>query len=611
VCRVGYDEEAVYVAFHCYDPDPERIAAAKTRRDSQLRYDDAVVIMFDTFDDDMTCSAFATNLLGTQQDYRVTDNGRSTDIKWDTEWQSAAARVPEGWTAEFAIPFKSLRFETGEGQTWGFNFGRFYPRRLERSFWAGPLERPRMVSRFGRLTGLNLQHRMKRYEIIPYGTAQMERGEKTQGKAGLDFRYKLTSSLSTDLTLNPDFALIEADAEFINLTRFEQFVSEKRPFFLEGQELFEQRLTQFYSRRIGDITWGSKLTGKIGLWDLAMITLQGQPTPVETGKTFEAGDATYTVLRGKRRIFSTSNIGFLVANRYINETNQGSVGLDTTLFLTDILNITAQFIRAHGPENDGRLAWFVRPSYDSASTHFHIRYQNLDNGLMENMNTMGFWPDDNRKEYDTNLGHTFWMRDHWIEKIRMAVNYNRYWSQAGILRSWDAEPELRIDLAGRWGFEINRHESFKRYEKDFRYGTTGFHATYDTRSGRSASVYYEFGRNEDRDVRLLGTGTSLKITDAWQASYRLKRLWLDPDPDNESTWIHILRTDYYFKKDLFLKLFFQTNSVIEKETTQVLLIWRYLPPFGALQLAYQKGTSRYGTSPDQDHTVFIKMSWVF
>lgn len=609
--RVGYDENALFVAFYCYDPDPSKISAAQTRRDAGLSADDAVAVFLDTFNDNSNAYYFTTNLLGTQDDGRIADNGRAEESSWDGAWKCASTRTEDGWTAEFAIPFRILKFKAGEDVTWGANFLRSYPRRLENSSWAGPLEAVGRVSQFGSLTGLTVQQKAKRYEVIPYVITQLQEGEKADGDVGLDARFRITSTLGADLTINPDFATIEADAEQINLTRFELQIKEKRPFFLEGAELFRQRITQFYSRRIGEIPWGAKLSGKLVGWDVAFIGAQSDPEKTGGDMAENGQNATYSIIRGKRTIFGSSNIGFLAANRRWLGNDQGSIGIDTTLFFTDTFGMTAQFVRAHGPENDGALAWFLRPSYDSANAHFHVRYSSWDEGLRENMNAVGFFRDDNRKEFDTNISRTFWLNSYGIERIEPSVNYNRYYSQSGTLRSWEMDTQLEIVLTSKWEIELEQTEEFKRYEEDFRNRRTEIQVGYNDRAGRSWRASYGFGRNYGSDLRLLGGEVNFKITDAWNAGYELTKLWLDPDPEDESTWIHSIRSNYYFATDFYLKLFLQTNSVIDKKNAQVVLVWRFIPPFGALQFAYQYGSSKFGVADDQGHTLFTKLSWVF
>jgi hypothetical protein len=611
VIFVGFDDRALYVAFVCYDSDPSRIAAALTKRDSDLGDDDAVGIFLDSLNDGYTATAFVTNPLGTQWDFRVTDNGRTMDSEWDGTWEVAVARTAEGWSAEFAIPLRTLKYRGGENRTWGVNFGRAYPRSLETSYWAGPMVDELRVSQYGQLTGLDLQGPVKRIEVIPYAMLQVEEGGHQDTQAGLDARVRVTNALGADVTVSPDFATVEADAEQINLTRFELYLPEKRPFFLEGAEMFQQRVRQFYSRRIGDIPWGAKLSGKLLGWDVSVISARSDPAET-AGDTASVGeDATYGVVRLKTGILRSSNVGLLAANREWRGDNQGSAGLDATLFFTETLGFTGQFLRAHGPRNDGAVAWFVRPSFDNSTSHFHVRYSNFDVGLMDNMNAVGFILDDDRKEFDTNLSHEWWFKDRAVEQIDAGVNYNRYTGQTGVLRAWELDSELECNLASKFKFAVEREDEYERFEKEFRNEETRFEVGYDTRAGRSVEIAYGFGRSYDSDLRLASGELALKITDGLNVEYEATRLWLDPDPEDDSTIIHSVRTSYYFNPDLFCKLFFQSNSVIDKENAQVWLVWRFLPPFGSLQLVYQQGTSIAGTQSQQGHTLFTKLSWVF
>ncbi|RLE36233.1 MAG: hypothetical protein DRJ61_01310, partial [Acidobacteria bacterium] len=164
---VGYTEEALFVAFRCFDPEPDQLSAAITSRDGDLQDDDSVTLLLDTFDDGRRAYFFATNTLGVQQDGKVADNGRVVDLKWDASWFSAASKTEEGWTAEFAIPFEILKFRGGENATWGINAHRSVPRRLETSMWSGPAESKWRVSAFGTLTGLEFgARRGRRYDLI-------------------------------------------------------------------------------------------------------------------------------------------------------------------------------------------------------------------------------------------------------------------------------------------------------------------------------------------------------------------------------------------------------------------------------------------------------------
>jgi len=612
VVLVGYTSEALYVAFRCFDSDPGKIAAAVTSRDGNLKNDDSVTVLLDTNLDRRTAYYFATNSLGVQLDGKVADNGRTVDDKWDATWISASARTSEGWTAEFEIPFRMLRFESGEDVSWGANFRRRVPRRFETSLWSGPGEDVWRVSEFGILAGLEVEPQgLKKFAVIPYGLVVAEKGHGIETKFGGDIRFRVTSDLSADVTINPDFALIEADVEEINLSRFELFVPEKRPFFLEGIEMYSQRIRQFYSRRIGDITAGGKMVGGLGGFDLAVLASRADLYSEEVDGTLSSTAADYTVLRVQRGVFGPSTIGLLAANRRVEGENVGSVGVDMTLFFTDTLGMTGQFIRSHGPTNDGTVGWFLRPAFDSANTHFHIRYGSLDAGLGENVNAIGFLRDDDRREWDANIEHTFWFDNGAFEKIEGDLNYNRYTSQEGVLRREETDAEFKFVFSSRWEVELEYVDEFRLEETEFDNSIASVKVGYDNRAGRSIFVGVGTGKNFGSDLNLATLELQYRLSKAWELSYELTWLELDPDPEMESTWIHVLRSSYYFTNDLFVSLFVQTNSVISKENVQLLGVWRFKPPFGSLQIAYQKGTSEIGTPSEQGDTLFTKLSWVF
>ena len=609
---IGATTEALFVAFRCIDPDPQRIAAAVTSRDGNLENDDSVTVLLDTNHDLRTAYYFATNSLGVQDDGKVNDNGRVVDERWDASWKCAAKRTDDGWTAEFEIPFAVLRYRGGEATTWGVNFHRRVPRRLETSVWSGPGESIWRISSCGLLTGLDIRPaELKKFALIPYALAAVEKDRGSDTKFGADARFRITSDLSADVTVNPDFALIEADVEEVNLTRFELEIPEKRPFFLEGLELFDQRITQFYSRRIGDITAGGKIVGGLAGFDVAAIAARadldleggdGQPRVM---------DADYGIFRLQRGIFGSSTVGLLAANRRVNDQNQGSIGADMTLFFTETLGMTGQLLRSHGPTGDGTLGWFLRPAFDSANSHFHIRYTSLDAGLLENVNAVGFLADDDRREIDTEVTHLFWLQESPLENIEAKVNYNRYWSQEGVLRSWEIESDVEMVFTSGWQLELSYVDEFKLYEKEFRNSLTSIEVGYDNRRGRSVFLEVGSGTNYDSDLLLTTLHAQYRISTALGVEYEATWLELDPDPDLESTWIHVLRSSYYFTNDLFISLFAQTNSAISKENLQLLGVWRFKPPFGALQIAYQRGASEFGKTSEQGDTLFTKLSWIF
>ena len=607
--RIAQTGSALYVAIEGYDPDPGRLAAAITRRDGSMNDDDSVAVMLDTFSDQRTAYVFSTNALATQWDARLADNGRTVDKLWDAEWRCASQRLDDRWIAEFEIPFEVLRYRSGEDQRWGLSFFRTVPRRLETSLWSGPTEDVWRVASFGSLTGLELRSRAeKTWLAIPYGLAVVNDSGDTDFEIGGDFRWRPSSTIGVDLTVNPDFALIEADVEVINLTRFELFIPEKRPFFLEGNERYSQRIRQFYSRRIGNISWGGKATGTAGKMEYGAIATSEDRYNEDTGNSSRAD---YGIARLQYSLPRGSTVGFLGANRSMAGTDQGSIGLDTTLFFTETLGLTGQFLRVNGPTADGGLAWFLRPAFDSATTHFHIRYTNLDKDIKDDFNAVGFLRDDDRSEVDTNLTHTFWFEKGPMEKIKPGVNYNRYYGQDGDLRGWELDAEVDFVFRSGWDVELQIIDEYEVFEKGFRNNRVQLETGWDSRDGRSVKVFAGTGVNYDSDLRLYGAEVDWAFGDRFRLEYSATRLELDPDPEHETTWIQVFTGVYNFNPDNFIKLFLQTNTAVEKLNIQAVWVWRFKPPFGSFQVAYQRGTSEVGEASTQGDTLFTKLSWVF
>lgn len=604
--RVLYDDKHIYFGFWCYDSVPGKIAANITKRDMDIREDDSVYVLIDTFHDRRTCYYVSINLLGTQWDGRITENGRTFDSTWDGIWRAAAQRTDFGWTAEFAIDLSSIKYEPGDDKTWGLNLGRGIPRRLEFNFWTGPLESPYKVSLFGELKGLNLKEAGKKFQIIPHIIAKAEEGEKTTAEVGLDARYAFSQTISGNLTVNPDFATVEADQEVINLTRFETYLPEKRNFFLEGSEIYQQRIQLFYSRRISDIYGGAKVYGKVGGYEFQGLTAQ-------TKEDDEIGEdsANFTVFRLKKDVMKSSNVGFLAANKLVNGKNWGTTGVDTALYFSDTFKFTGQFALSYGDKNTDNIAFFLRPSYDTTTFHIHLRYTQLGRNFGDNANQVGFIRDDDRRELDSALSKTFYLEELGLERIEYDSNYNIYWGLNGTLRSWKIDQEVGFDMKNKFSLTLEHHEEFKLYEKEFRNRQSEINIGYNTREWQHASLNYSFGRNFDRDFQLWEGNVNFKLTRDLSISYALERVLFDPDPENDSTWIHVIRATNYFTNDLFIKFFFQLNTVIDKSNIQILFVYRFQPPFGSIQLAYQKGTGEFGEKGSQGNTLFLKFAYMF
>ena len=265
--KILYDDKNLYVAVKCLDPEPEKIVKRMSRRDSFEG--DMVEINLDTYYDKRTAFSFTASVSGVKGDEYVSNNGDNWDPGWDPIWYLATSIDAEGWNAEFRIPLSQLRFTNKEELVWGLELTRIFFRKQERSIWQYiPPDAGGWVHLFGELDGIKGIKPQKQLEIQPFVVAQTESFQKEVGnpyqtgkyntaKFGLDAKIGITSDITLDLTVNPDFGQVEADPSQVNLSAFELFFQERRPFFIEGNNTLNFPVGQlnnnnlFYSRRIG------------------------------------------------------------------------------------------------------------------------------------------------------------------------------------------------------------------------------------------------------------------------------------------------------------------------------------------------------------------------
>ena len=269
--KIMYDEKNLYVGVRAYDGEPDKIVRRVTRRD---QFDgDWVEINIDSYFDHRTGFSFTINAAGVKGDEAISNDGDNWDTNWNPVWFGEVSIDQEGWIAEMRIPLSQLRFGDKEEHVWGIQMQRRIFRKQERSVWQYiPQNTPGWVSFFGELHGLKGIKPSSRIELLPYSVGSTRRfkevpgnpfatGEINKLSGGLDAKLGVTSDLTMDVSVNPDFGQVEADPSEVNLTAFETFFQEKRPFFIEGQSILNFRLAGgdgsfsndrlFYSRRIG------------------------------------------------------------------------------------------------------------------------------------------------------------------------------------------------------------------------------------------------------------------------------------------------------------------------------------------------------------------------
>ena len=615
--KILYDDNLVYFGFSCYDSKPEEIVALLEVKDDDLRDDDSVYILIETIQDTDIYYYFGTNLIGTQFDGKITIDGRTANPDWNGIWKSAGQKTDFGWSAEVAIDLRSLKYEYGKDKNLGLSLSRIVPRMLESSFWTGPLDPAFKVAQLGKLKRINLAKAESKIKITPHIINTSEGETKSEFGGGLDVRYDFSQMISSHLAIYPDFATVEADQELINFTPFDLYVPEKRDFFLEGSDIYNQKIRLFYSKRIPDIYGGLMLNGRAGGFEFSGMSAQAKEDEY-TGED----EANFSVFRLKQNVTKSSSIGFLAANRLIDGKNIGTAGIDTVFQFADTFSVMGQFAVSYGDYKKENIAFFLRPSFDSETFHIHAGYTHLGERFGDNVNRVGFIKDDNRREVDTGIGIAFVKDKGDIKEFRFDSNYNVYFGMDGILRSWRVDGGLTCDFKNKFTFLVQHVQEYYAQDieiplisgEDYRNYETKLGIGFNREEWELAILSFTFGQNFGNSFSLLGIKKNLQVSRNLAVEYELGRAFFEYGRFYRNQFVHALRATNYLTENLILKLFYQANTRPgnHKVTFDVLLTYRFLPPSGFLQMAYHVGDPRFGMNDEsKENTLYLKMGYSF
>ena len=502
--RIGYTGETLYFGVVCYDRDPAGIVVSDSRRDSSLDEIDSFRIILDTYRDRQNGFVFGTSPAGPEYDGQVINEGEAGssgggggggnqqggsgggfNLNWDGAWQVRTRTSEVGWSAEFAIPFRTLRYASGREQAWGLNFQRNIRRRNENAFWA-PLPRQfnlYRVSLAGELRGLQVTPQ-RNLKLIPYVLGEGRQidprlGVTSLGDTGLDAKYSLTPSLTLDATVNTDFAQVEVDDQRVNLDRFNLFFPEKRPFFLENAGLFSVgnpgKTEIFFSRRIGidssgepiPILGGARLTGKVRGFSVGLLDMQtGEDTDRAPGNNF-------TVARLRRDLPNRSSLGAIFANREATGDGAGDDDRNRTVAVDGRWGvgrnglISGFVARTATPGlRDDDHAYDLRSQYRSPQWRFSLGYAEVAKNFNPDVGflTRSAFRAINWEIYRTiRLGPT-----RGLHEIRPHVNYTGFWNfqgfqETGVLHidsNWEHKNGNDVDI----GANLYREGVTKAFE---------------------------------------------------------------------------------------------------------------------------------------------------
>ena len=628
---LAYDANNLYVAFECFKTDMNNLAANLTRRDSFFFSDDHVEVLIDTFLDGRNCYAFALNPLGTQTDRRLINEGTNrrtgqsmigTAISWDCNWQGQAAIGTDSWTAEFAIPFAELRFSKEmETATWGINFWRNDESPAEEQTWADLGERQYAVSEFGHLTDLPISDLVTKRPVKfkPYATLKPQMlqpgdGETTtavKADAGLDLRYPI-KDFTVDLTLNPDFAQIEADPDLVNLTDIPLRFPEKRPFFLEGNELFQMPMDLFYSRRVENLLGGGKVIGKYSKYNLAFVgAVAGPENPDREIEATELplANYNYSVLRLQREVGKTSSVGFLGVNKQRGATYDRAGGLDARIQLPAATSLNLEYARewkaggldmAEATEDDLVFVQLARRTnvfsldaiYADIGEHFYP-----ETGFVPRVDRRGVVI---RSRYNKQYKGT-------VERLRGEVEYERLANHAGELTNHRARfsgllgvKDFFFLVGPEWYYHVNEDN------KPFTDRTARFFMGWFPPKYVQIRNTGSFGIRDNKDTFFLRPEITIRPTAKLSFEFILQRLH-EKQPDGTqwqlSEWTRRFVVNYQFAQRMYART--SAEFTLERERRVfALFAYEYLPE-STFFIVYNDNRDIEG---DTERIVFIKIS---
>lgn len=457
VCRITYDTSNLYVGCEARDPDPGAIRAHLADRDDLDRtpQDDHIVVLLDPFNDERRAFQFRVNPLGVQMDAFLSTAEGFEDFSWDAIWRSAGRITSDGYVVEIALPFRSLRFpETSDMQTWGVILERSYPRSNRHRIRSMPTDRSNtcLLCQANKVTGLQGISPGSNVELYPtftssrsdsrsdFPSGDMENGD-VDVEPGLDVRWGITPNLSLNATANPDFSQVEADVAQLDVnTRFALFFPEKRPFFLEGADIFQTPIDAVFTRTVADPLGGLKLSGKAGGNGMGLFAAYDRTTnllfPANQGSSTGAiGDSSVTtVARYRRDLGQASYVGLLYTGREsFADYHNRVAGVDAFWQISRSNSLRIQALGSQTAYDDSIAAAFGQPSGEFTGSGVSAQLLHMSRNWFANLEyddlspefraDAGFVPRVDQRNVEAAVQRTFWgPRGAWYTQLSAGVS---------------------------------------------------------------------------------------------------------------------------------------------------------------------------------------------
>ena len=633
VAYVGFDEKNLYLAFRCFDSDPAKVRCSITSRDNIID-DDWILVMLDTFNEKRRAFSFFLNPAGIQIDaMRIEEGGSDNfDLSWDTVFDSAGTIDKDGWTAEIAVPFKSIRFPDQETKAWNIVLARNLPRKGEIMLWPsysrdvpGLLTQGQIWRIRGRV------EKGKNLEVMPILTSLQRQGESLNVQPGANVKYGVSSNMTLDFAANPDFSHIEADAPQIDVNlRYALRYQEKRPFFMEGMELFSYpQIEMVYTRRIIDPLWGAKISGKFGKTAYGILSAYDvNPSEslwdVHSGGANKNESALFNIVRLKTDVGAGSFLGFSLADKEIDGSWNRVAGLDGQLRFKDRVFVFFQAV-ASKTSDEGEITALAPALY--AESYYTTKHWTAG-GFFKAIHpafevSSGFI---NRTDYRS--GGLFSSLTLYPDK--KFLNQVRFQLQAGQRNSYFG-PTVQ-DQWGRFSLQLRFTEfnqlflslerAMERYaEIDFRKTNLTVESQMNLIGWMPFGFFFQTGDsiNYDPEDAFLGTSNAYGLFVNFKPS---KRLNLGFDLSKQTFWekwggkelwdynVVRMRTTYQISKPLSLRAIVDYNHYYKEIFGSFLISW-VLKPGTVFFLGVDNNYLRdeLGRYSRDNYNVFLKFSY--
>ena len=606
--QLTYDDNNLYVAIICHDKITGKRPVESLRRDFNFPKNDNFIIFMDTYNDQTNGFAFGVSAAGAQWDGIQADGG-DVSLDWDCKWYSAVKQHEAYWVAEFAIPFRSIRYLEGVDE-WGINFSRFSLLENEKSAWA-PVPRQFKSSTLAFTGTLKWENPPPslgtRFSIIPYLSSQtfenIDAGEKISSNSdfGLDGKITLSTSLNVDLTVNPDFSQVEVDKQRTNLDRFELFFPEKRQFFLENSDLFaslgNKHIRPFFSRRIGfnsPVKIGARFSGKIGSnYRLGIMNVQTEPGDDNLSSVF-------TVATIQRKMFSRSSLSTFIVNKNLDNIDDNIssynriVGLDFNLASADNLWTGKAFYHHSFYKNAGNKPFATTGSlkYNNGVLSADIDYSFVGSGYEAEV---GFVKRNGYHQFRPKIEYKFYPNKGSVQNHGPSIKLDTFVDEDFDLTDQEIEIKYIINWRNRSKFTFDLENGYVKLKSPFDPTNIGG----DTLSTGTEYNWNEFSINYVSDarkalnfssnIRYGGYYNGKKLSINGNLNYRFQpyvNLSLNttydkidlPDPFKDVDFVLFGPSlDLTFTNKLFITTFIQYNDQTDNINVNLRFQWRFAP----------------------------------